>query len=88
MADSEPTSRRTRTPSASASTPERRPDADESFTLSRWQESPAAHGYDSHVLAGAAALAGWKPGTKLTKSELKEGVAAFQKHKPTSEEGS
>lgn len=84
MADTSKPSR-ARTPSASAAAPETKPAVDDSFPLSRWQESPAVHGIDPHVLAGAAALAGWKPTTKLTKKELQDGVREFRNHKPTEE---
>lgn len=54
----------------------------ESFPLARWKESPAAVPTESHILAGAAVLAGWDDNTILSKSEVRDGVKAFLAHKP------
>lgn len=57
---------------------------DEKFPLRAFLENPASlNGIEIHVVAGAAALAGWGDDELLTKTELKEGVDAFLKHQPT-----
>lgn len=85
MADPKSRPARATTPPASADAPEARQPADATFSLERWQDNPGAHNHDPHVLAGAASLAGWKPNTQLTKSELADGVRKFLTYKPNEE---